>query len=228
MEKLLSAEVGVDAYCESLKNSLYVSMPGAVIAYYPGSAGKQATADIQPIVNDVRVDLDTNAIVPEPWSVIYGVPVAWPTFCGGAFTVCGFLQPGDQVLLEAFDLDPTAWLGGARGATSVTPADVRRLGGNYWRANPADLLGATGPGPNSPGIVIGQANGSAQISIAPGAINLGQTPTGFVAIAPLVAAELGKISKALSVLAAPSGGGPVTGNTYLAVGNVAASVVKAQ
>jgi hypothetical protein len=227
MDRQVTLEDCLQATADDLRASLYLSMPAAVLAYHPGPAGAPSTVDVQPMVMDVRTDLDTGEPVFEAWSPIFAVPVLWPTFCGGTFAIQGFLQPNDQVVLEAWDLDPSSWLAQGRSRAAVQPIDLRRLGGNHWRANPVDLIGPAGAAPTSPGITIGQTNGTASITFGPGVLQLGKGAAQFVALSNLVAGELAKISKALSTLAAPSGGGPVTGNTYLQPGPVAATLAKA-
>lgn len=59
-------------------------------------------------------------------------------------------------------------------------------------------------------------------------IRLGGAASDFVALASKVNHELGSISSALSHLTAPLGGGTVTGNTYVAPGDVSATKVKAE
>ena len=115
MERQLTLAEVAQGAVDTLRASLYVSMPGAVIAYYPTTQ----TADVQPMVNDPRLDLDSGKILFEPWLPILQVPVMWPRF--GGMTVCGFLEPNDQVILEAFDLDPGPW---RRGGKSVKPVDT--------------------------------------------------------------------------------------------------------
>src|SRR5579872_4438298 len=100
MRRQVTTEELVDAGTSALRASIYIRMPASVVSYDPVTR----TASVQPMTNDVRFDVDTGAVVFEPWSVITNVPVAWPRF--GGFVIAGFLQQYDQVILEAFDLDP--------------------------------------------------------------------------------------------------------------------------
>jgi hypothetical protein len=135
MERQNTTEQIVGAGLETLRNSIYVCIPGSVVAYYPATQ----TADVQPMVNDPRADLDTGAVVPEQWQVVKQVRVAWPRF--GGFTLVGQLAPYDRVILQAFDLDPSAVFSGPRSIKPVDPADVHRHGGGYWRCVPEDCSG---------------------------------------------------------------------------------------
>lgn len=103
MEKQIRTGQLLDIANESLKNAMYHVLPGSVVNY---DAANQV-ADIQPMVNDVRTDVDTQARVSEPFEVIPSVPIMWPRF--GKFVIAGRLNQYDPVLLIAFDLDPTAW-----------------------------------------------------------------------------------------------------------------------
>ena len=180
MERQLTLAEVAQGAVDTLRASLYVSMPGAVIAYYPTTQ----TADVQPMVNDPRLDLDSGKILFEPWLPILQVPVMWPRF--GGMTVCGFLEPNDQVILEAFDLDPGPWRRGGKSVKPVDPDDVRRLGGNYWRANPTDLTGPIASAPVAPGVVVGLDGGLAQLVITATGIQLGKTGGDHVALASKV------------------------------------------
>ena len=179
MDRQVTLEQVAQAAADTLKGSIYVCMPGAIVSY---NAGAQL-ADVQPMVNDVRFDLETGAVVFEPWQVIKGVPVAWPRFGGIVFA--GPLEPNDQVILQAFDLDPSPWRAQGRSTKPVDPVDVRRLGGNYWRCIPSDL---TGPMKDSAAMgsagVIGVDGDVAQIRFTPGKIMLGASAKQPVARAP--------------------------------------------
>lgn len=136
MQRQITVEQLVQAGIDSFKASIYIRMPGSVLDYDPD----KQTATVQPMVNDARFDLDTGAVVFEPWKPIQNVPVCWPRF-GNGFVIAGFLEQNDQVVLEAFDLDPGPWRAQGRSTQPVNPNDVRRLGGNYWSALPVDLTG---------------------------------------------------------------------------------------
>ena len=61
---------------------MYFCMPGVVTSF---DATTQ-TANVQPTLNDVRVDVDTGTLVYEQWPVLPGVPVAY--LRGGGFVLC--------------------------------------------------------------------------------------------------------------------------------------------
>lgn len=214
------------AMSDALRNSLYHSMPASVQAFHPGGAGRRATVDCQPLVNDLRRDIDTGDLISEPWDVIYGVPVQWP--CFGGFIIQGPLQVGDEVRLIAEDLDPTAF---RQSGNRSDPIDVRRHGGGYWVAFPG---GSSDPkAPQSGGVagnalVIGLDGGQPQVIINGTTIQLGATGGDFLALATKVLTELQKIQTTLATGTAPSGGGAVTFGTPYLPASVASSLVKAQ
>lgn len=187
MRRQITTEQIVQTGQDGLKASLYVRMTGTVVKYHATSM----TADIQPMTNDVRGDLETGGVTYEPWPVLLNVKIAWPRF--GAFVLVGPLNPFDPVTLEAFDLDPNpAWKAGKSNAP-VNPADVRRLSGSYWSATPTNL---TGPIKDVSALssvlaLLGLDGDTAQILFALGALTLGKTGSN-VAIAgganPLVPA----------------------------------------
>jgi hypothetical protein len=169
---------------DALRNSMYHAMPGSVVAYHAG----EQTADVQPMVNDVRFDLDTGARTSEPWQVIPHVPVAFPKM-GGLAVYCD-LAAGDQVLLFAQDLDPTAY---RQTAQRSDPGDVARHAGSYWTAHPADMT-AAGALPATGGVIVaGDPNGTLQpvalaatidalISVLVATYTPSGTETGFAAL----------------------------------------------
>lgn len=136
MERQIQLEQVLEAHKQSLKASLYVQWGGNVVAYHADTM----TADIQPNPSDPRTDPDTGRPYAEPWPILKNVRIAWPRF--GGFVLVGPLNPNDPVTLEAFDIDPTTWLKQGRSTNPIAPADVRRLGGGYWKATPTDLTGA--------------------------------------------------------------------------------------
>jgi hypothetical protein len=222
MERQIQQTEIVQAGVDALRNSLYVCMPGSVVSYHAESQ----TADVQPMTNDVRVDLDTGAVVFEPWSIIRSVPVVWPRF--GGFVIAGSLAANDPVILEAWDLDPGPWRAQGRSSRPANPVDTRRLGGNYWRAVPSDL---TGPmqdaGAAATMTIVGVDGDAAQIRFSKGVLQLGNQGTDFVALASLVKGELSKIQATLLTGAVP-GPAAVTFATPYMAGSVASSLIKAQ
>jgi protein gp138 len=209
----------------TLKASMYISMPAAIVDYNPATQ----TADVQPMLNDPRENLSAEEVYFEPWGIIQNVPVAWPRM--GGYVIAGFLKPMDQVVLEAFDLDPTAWRAQGRSLQPVNPGDLRRLGGQHWRVNPTDLTGSQTAGvnksaPTVPSLVIGLDGGLPLITITGTTIQLGEGATSYVALATLVAAELSKIAMAFSTFV-PGTGGASFPHPYTTPGNVAATITKA-
>ncbi len=186
----------ITAGTDSLRGSLYHCWPGQVVAFNAGAE----TADIQPMVNDLRFDIVTGATVSEPWPVISGVPIAWPKF--GGFQVIGPLAQGDGVVLTAFDLDPTAYF---QTNQRSDPAHPARHSGAYWRATPCNLTNA-GVSPDSPvaQFVIGQAGQPIQIRFDGSTIWLGNNPTDFIALASLV----NNLFTEIIMAAAATPGGP--------------------
>ena len=196
-------------------------MPGSIVSYDPDTQ----TASVQPMLTDPRRDLTSGEPIFEPWGVMQGVPVMWPRM--GDYVIVGFLKPNDQVVLEAWDLDPSAWQEQERSQKPVNPRSLRRLGGNHWRINPTDLTAPGGRGPNksaptSPGLVIGLDNGQTLIEIDGTNIKLGHAATDPVALSSKVATELAKIATTLSSLTGATFGTPYT------PGSVAATITKAK
>jgi hypothetical protein len=153
-------------------------MPAVVVSY---DASTQ-TATVQPMVNDVRFDVDTGERVSEPWPQIQGVPIVWPRF--GGFVIAGPLKQYDPVELVAYDMDPTAWQQSAAPTLQpVDPPDPRRHGGNYWRAFPGDCRQnpASSPGSFPDALVIGIDGGDPIIVIQGSTIQFGKTAGGGAA-----------------------------------------------
>ena len=221
MDKHIELEDIVGAAIAGLKASMYVSMPGAVVSY---NAAMQ-TANVQPMLNDPRQNLSSETVFFEPWGVLQNVPVMWPRM--GGYVIAGLLKPNDQVVLEAWDLDPTAWRTQTKSLLPANPGDLRRLGGNHWRVNPSDLTAGsptTGPNksaPTVPSLVIGLDGGLPLITITGTTIQIGAGATSPVALAPLVAAQLAAIATTLGSLT-----GATFGTPYVP-GSTAATVTKA-
>jgi len=224
MRKEIQLETVINQALETLRASVYVSMPAAIVDYDPVSQ----TASVQPMLTDPRTDLSDGSAFFEPWGVIQNVPVCWPRM--GGFVISGFLQPNDQVVLETFDLDPTAWRAQGRSLSPVDPGSLRRLGGQHWRVNPTDLTAPGGKSPNksnptSVGLVIGLDNGQTLIEIDGNFIKVGHAATDFVALASLVAAQLTAIQTTLGSLA---GAGSPHFTVPYTPGSVAATIAKAK
>ena len=171
MRRSITLEQVIGQALSTLQASLYIRGTGTVVAYYPASM----TADIQPMTSDVRMDLDTGAIVYEPWPVLLNVRIAWPRF--GKFVCVGPLSAKDPVTLEAFDLDPhAAWAAGASNRPA-NPVDPRRLAGTYWSATPTNLLGPIKDAASLAGLaaLLGIDGDTAQVLFAPGALTVGKS-----------------------------------------------------
>jgi hypothetical protein len=228
MDRHVTSSETIQAGLDALLGSIYISMPGAIISYDPLTQ----LAMVQPLLADVRFDVDTDAPVYEPWDVLQGVKVMWPVF-GGGF-LAGNLKKNDPVTLCAWDFDPSGVT--KPGTAVVNPNDVRKMGGNYWRAIPESLL----PLPtaeataSAQGPILGIVGDPAQVRISAGSIQVGANATSFIALADLVTAELAKVVAALAGLqvTVPSGGGPnipvISTSPYASAGNVAATIAKAQ
>lgn len=228
MERQITLEQIASASIAGLKASMYIAMPGAISSYDPVAQ----TATVIPMINDPRRNLTTGEPIFEPWGEIQDVPVCWPRM--GGYTIVGFLEPNDQVVLEAWDLDPTAWRQQGRSQLPVNPGDLRRLGGNHWRCIPADLtLSSPGHGPNvsaptQPGLVIGLDGGQPLIKINGTTIQLGATGGDFVALASKVNALITALETWIKTGVAPSGGGTVTYASPAPVPNVGSTLIAGQ
>lgn len=200
MERLIRQEQAIAAFIESLRNSTYHCWPGAVATY----DSNDQIASVTVMVNDPRRDPETGQSYGEPWPVLPGVPVAWMR--AGGYTVSGILNPGDPVILVAFDVDPTAWIAQGPSQQPVNPNDVRRHGGGYWWALPCNFFGpimdASGA---AAGLLIGKDGDPAQIRFSPGSLQLGNAGGDHVALAQ-------KLDSLVNILLATySPAGPETG-----------------
>lgn len=216
MRKQVSDFEVMDAISERLKNDLTHSMQGIVTAYYPGSP---ATVDVQPAVNDVRFDTDTDERASTPMSVIPKVPIVYP--CGGGYVFTFPLAVGDKVQLVADDLDPTAHRLTGR---QSDPIFTRRHAGAYWKAFPGDVTDTSAPAAGST-LKIGK--GAATIEIDGSTIALGgESVTDNVALASLVKTEFAHFATWIKTGVAPSGGGLVTYATPAPSDDVKSTLVK--
>jgi hypothetical protein len=193
LEKQITLAQNLDTASETAKNAMYHVMPGCVTSY---DAANQV-ADIQPMVNDVRTDPDTQARVSEPFLVIPSVPIIWPRF--GKFVIAGRLNKNDPVLLIAFDLDPTAWRQ-TSGGTPSDPPDVSRHAGKYWAAFPCDLRvnPIKGAGVAQFALYVGLDGGDPVIVINDSTIQLGSSSADAAALASKVDAGFSDLAEALN------------------------------
>lgn len=149
MEREITLNELLRVAVETLRDALYHSMPGKVTAVQAG----QSTVDVQPMVNDIRINVDTGALISEPFDVLHAVPIGYMKM--GGLVVYADLAVGDSVQLVAQDLDPTAYRSSGQRSD---PIDIRRHSGSYWYAVPFDIT-QKGALPSTGGtIVIGKPN----------------------------------------------------------------------
>ena len=117
MERQVQLEQIVAASIAGLKASIYISLPGAILDYDPFTQ----TATVQVMLTDPRKDLTSGEAIFEPWGPMQSVPVSWPRM--GDYVIVGFLKPGDQVVLEAWDQDPSAWRNQDKSTKPADPGD---------------------------------------------------------------------------------------------------------
>lgn len=176
MRRLVTLSEILTAFGDRIKAGTYYTLPGIVVAFYPSTR----TADVQPAVNDPRFDPDTGDLVLENFPIIPHVPVAYP--CGGGFEITWPLAEGDKVTLTAYDIDPTKHI---QTGNQENPPNVGRQRGAFWRATPEDVT----QGQSSAGtaMTIGaKGGGDPQISFQGSKIQLGASPSDFVALASKV------------------------------------------
>ena len=235
MDRHVLHEDVIGSAVSSLRASIYVTWMGAIVSYDP----KSRTASVQPMQNDPRDDVDTGAVVSEPWPVLHGVPVAWPRF--GGFMIVGNLNPGDAVTLQAFDLDPTTVIRQGRSQSPIDVAYVRRLSGNFWRIIPDDIVSPASDVPGSGVTIMGLDGNSAQVRISSGSIQLGASASHPVSLSNLVDGNFSNIIQACTSAAGaavPGDGGHAAFTAFAAaltspggthpLGATGASVAKAQ
>ena len=198
----------LDAQAFALLGSIYKIWPGIVTAYHASSAGSSPPeVDVQPAVNDVRIDTELGTLVSEPWPVISRVPVAM--FKAGGFAILAPLKAGDVVTLLGYDLDPTAF---RSSGNQSDPIDTRRHGAGYWVALPFDIT--------DPGALTDPGANLQVIAPSGGKVVFGAGATDAPALASIVDANFSAIITFLkkifptpgtpTSLIAPSGGGTVT------------------
>lgn len=179
-------------------------VPGIVTAYHTDTQ----CVDVQPAVNDVRIDPDTGERVQEAFPVFPQVPVAWPRF--GGYCISGPVNAGDRCVLVAFDLDVTKH---RLTGNQEDPLHAGRHQGVTWFALMADL---TDPGrmqdtsAAASSLVIGKDGASTQLRIDGSHISLGASASDFVAKASVVDANFQDIVTAATAAiaaAVPNDGG---------------------
>lgn len=231
MERLIRQEQAISAFVEGLRNSVYHCWPGSVATYDT----TDQIASVTVMVNDPRRDPETGQSYGEPWPVLPGVPVAWMR--AGGYTVSGILNPGDPVILIAFDVDPSAWIAQGPSQQPVNPNDVRRHGGGYWWALPVNFFGPiTDAAGAAAGLLIGKDGDTAQVRFSPGQVIVGNA--GATVELSGGGAAVGRVGDQVQVtftvadglnLIAPGGsGGPCTvpGGAFTLTGTITAGSPK--
>jgi hypothetical protein len=211
------------AQMDATKNEIRKVAVGTVTGVYPD----RQTVDVQLAVNNPIFD-EIGNVYSEAAPSISDIPLG--VMRGGGMFVWMPVAVGDSVLVLFTDLSTDTWRD-SQTTQSVDPGFVGKHTMDSAFAIPCcapDASFFADPNNDPAKIIIGKDGSAAQIRISPTDIELGNAVTDAVALASLVNTELGKISTALSSLVAPSGGGPVTGNTYTSPVNVASTLVKAQ
>lgn len=185
------AEVVENALASRLED-LNVAAPGVVVSY---DTAKQ-TAEVRLAWHRPTLDTD-GGVVSEEIPPIPNVPVLWPRTA--SFSITAVLHPGDTVLLVFNTRSPTPW---RRTGSTSAPEDLRIHGLGYPVAIPGYLPDTTPISDTDESIGV---PGGLRLHFTETAIEAG-TGASKVALAPLVAIELGKLQTALA--AAP--GGPIS------------------
>jgi hypothetical protein len=208
---------------EGQMQDVHTSVPAQIVDW---SATTQ-TATVQPMIRKPLRSADGIVVYERP-PEIKNVPCG--VLRGGGFLVSVPFVKGDPVWLMFSEQSYAEYL--ATGQVS-SPKDLRRHGTGYPFAIP-------GPAPDSAALqsiasdklVIGRdGDDSALLEISPGLISAGHSGTQFVALENLVHNELDSIRQALNSVSmnAGAGGSTVTGpNTYVSVGSVKSSNLKAK
>jgi protein gp138 len=200
VRRLITLAEILTAFGDRIKAGTYYTLPGIVVKFYSSTR----TADVQPAVNDPRFDPDTGELILEDFKIIPHVPIAYP--CGGGFEITWPLVQGDKVTLTAYDLDPTKHI---LTGNQEDPPNVGRQRGAFWRATPENVTqGQSGAGS---ALTIGAiGGGDPQISFQSGKIQLGASPSDFVALASKVD-SMTSLLKALALIL--QGPGAIVGSS---------------
>jgi hypothetical protein len=184
MERQITHEQIATVSTDTSRNAMYHAFPGIVQAFHAGSSGKRATVDVQIAVNDVRIDVDTDDLISEPFDVILDVPLVTWTF--GQFVIGGPVAVGGEVTMLAFDLDPTSF---RQTGNRSDPPMITRHGGLHWLALPGGISDPKAPQSSAlqgSSLVIGVDGGQPLIVINGSTIQLGGTGGDAVALASVV------------------------------------------
>ena len=219
------------AHDDAVKDGIRTGMPG-IVTEVTGQTCSVQLAMHNPLwrwENDL-VPV-TAPIEYEDPPVLTDVPIT-PLRAGG-FVVWLPVTVGDCVWVAFSDLSTDTWRQ-SDGTQPVKPGFI----GKHTHDSPYCFPFGTQPDSKAlttaapaGSLVVGKDGTHAQIVIDGSTVSIGATPSGFVAMASLVATELNKIASALSSAVAPpgAGGGPITyGAAYTSPGSVAATVAKAQ
>lgn len=209
----------IQAGVETALGDLHTALPGRVVSY-------DATKGLAVVEACVALPLpaEDDAIVYDPFPQFADVPVAFPS--GGGMLVAWNLAAGDPCTILFSELACPHYL---LDGEIENPTDTRRHSLGYptvlpggWRPDAKKLHSLP-----SSGIVIGAESGDALVTIDAGVITLGRNATNHVALAELVATELGKIATAFSTFI-PGSGGASFPQAYTAPSSVASTVTKAK
>jgi hypothetical protein len=180
------------AFERGLMNDIRKCLPGKVVKVNV-TPGQPVTVDVQLGINNVQFT-DLGDVVEEAAPSLAQVPLAY--FRAGGFLVWVPVAAGDTVLVLFSDLSADTWRLGDGGPQ--TPGFVGKHTLDSGWAIPMiapDLQLATDV-PIAPGkVIIGKDGSQAQIRLSATDIELGATPTDFVAMAS-------KVDSALSTLIA--------------------------
>jgi hypothetical protein len=205
-------DIQVDVIRDELAD-LHTCMPAEIVGVREGKDARQFV-DVLPTLQRVVIDADGIA-VNEAYPVIPMVPVGYAQ--GGGFFVSLPLAVGDIVLLVFAERSLDAWIESARhGAQSaIVPGDVAThslQGAIALPCGPAPR-GSLLTGVDAADVVIGTTGGTIlQRWKADGSVSLAEG-TQFVALANLVATELGRIKDDLTTLVSSISAGLKAGGT---------------
>ncbi len=195
----------LDQFREAMLDALHTAMPGKVVSFDSSTC----LARVQPMIPRIRIDALGEKTI-EQLPEIPDVPIIYPR--SGAASIVFPLAAGDGVLLVFSEGALGTWRATGK---AVDPGDVRRHSLSHCVAFP----GAFPDGSPSDQIAAGA------LTVAAAEVRLGsKLASDYVALTSKVDAALAMFvtvfnahihagSPSPGTLTAPSGGGPVTGNT---------------
>jgi hypothetical protein len=199
---------------EAAFSGVHVHAPARVVSF---DADKR-TCEVQPLTRRPVTDED-DAVTYADAEPVANVPVLFPG--GAGFSLAWDLAAGDVVLLAYLDFSPAGWR--ERGITSDA-GDARQLGPSYPVALPWYRPGG-GAGELDDGPGLGIPGNAARLTFHTSHVQVGNGAD-YVALAGLVATELGKIATALGSLSCAAAPGPVVAASPYTPAPVAASKLK--